>query len=70
MDKPKKFNVTPFPMEKEFRVIKVKQKLKELTRKELEEFLSEALDTMSRLAHQVTQLRDHIKELEGKTKQH
>jgi methyl-accepting chemotaxis protein len=33
----------------------------------LEEFLAEALDTMSRLAHQVTQLRDHIEELEGKT---
>ena len=70
MDNQKKFEVTPFPMEKEFRIAKAKQKLKELTRKELEEFLAEALDTMSRLAHQVTQLRDHIKELEGKTKQH
>ena len=53
-------------MEKEFRIIKVKQKLKELTREELEEFLAEALDTMSRLAHQVIQLRDYIEELEGK----
>jgi uncharacterized coiled-coil protein SlyX len=67
MDKPKKLEVSPFPVEKEFRIIKVKQKLKELTREELEEFLAEALDTMSRLAHQVTQLRDHIEELEGKT---
>ena len=57
-------------MEKEFRIIKVKQKLKELTKEELEEFLAEALDTMSRLAHQVTQLRDYIEELEGKTEQH
>jgi len=67
MDKPKKFELSSFPMEKEFRIIKVKQKLKELTREELEEFLAEALDTMSRLAHQVTQLRDYIEELEGKT---
>jgi hypothetical protein len=54
-------------METEFRIIRVKQKLKELSREELEEFLAEALDTMSRLAHQVTQLRDHIEELGGKT---
>jgi hypothetical protein len=67
MDSPKKLKISPFPMETEFRIIKVKQKLKELSREELEEFLAEALDTMSRLAHQVTQLRDHIEELEGKT---
>ena len=68
MDKPKKkLEVSPFPMEKEFRIIRVKQKFNELTREELEEFLAEALDTMSRLAHQVTQLRDYIEELEGKT---
>ena len=67
MDKPKKkLEVSPFPMEKEFRIIRVKQKFNELTREELEEFLAEALDTMSRLAHQVTQLRDYIEELEGK----
>jgi len=70
MDKSKKFELSSFPMEKEFRIIKVKQKLKELTKEELEEFLAEALDTMSRLAHQVTQLRDYIEELEGKTEQH
>ena len=67
MDFERKFELTPFPMEKEFRVIRVKQKLGELTRDELENFLAEALDTMSRLAHQVTQLRDYIEELEGKT---
>jgi hypothetical protein len=67
MDSPKKLKISPFPMETEFRIIRVKQKLKELSREELEEFLAEALDTMSRLAHQVTQLRDHIEELEGKT---
>ena len=62
----RKFELTPFPIEIEFRVIRVKQKLGELTRDELENFLAEALDTMSRLAHQVTQLRDYIEELEGK----
>jgi len=67
MDLERKFELTPFPMEKEFRVIRVKQKLKELSRADLEEFLAEALDTMTRLAHQVTQLRDYIEELEGKT---
>lgn len=67
MDFERKFELTPFPVEKEFRIIRVKQKLAELSRKELEEFLAEALDTMSRLAHQVTQLRDYIEELEGKT---
>jgi len=67
MDSPKKLKISPLPMETEFRIIRVKQKLKELSREELEEFLAEALDTMSRLAHQVTQLRDHIEELGGKT---
>ena len=34
--------------------------------KKLEEFLVEALFTMTKLAHQVTQLRDHVEFLEGK----
>ena len=67
MDFERKFELTPFPIEKEFRVIRVKQKLGELSRDELENFLAEALNTLSRLAHQVTQLRDYIEELEGKT---
>jgi len=67
MDFERKFELTPFPMEKEFQLIRVKQKLGGLTREELEDFLAEALDTLTRLAHQVTQLRDYIEELEGKT---
>ena len=67
MDFERKFELTPFPIEKEFRVIKVKQKLGELNRDELENFLAEALNTLVKLAHQVTQLRDYIEELEGKT---
>ena len=67
MDDRPKFQIEPFPVEKEFRVLSVKQRLHELSREDLEEFLGEALETMTRLAHQVTQLRDRIEELEGKT---
>jgi hypothetical protein len=59
--------MNPFPIEKEFRVLAVKQRLHELTREDLEEFLTEALSTMTKLAHQVTELRDHINKIEGKT---
>ena len=68
MGKPTKFELTPFPFEKEFRIVKAKQKFKELSREELEDFLAQALDTMAKLAHQITQFRDHVEELEGKTK--
>ena len=67
MDSPKKFELTPLPMETEFRVLSVRRRLHELSREELEEFLTEALSTMTKLAHQVTQLRDYVEELEGKT---
>lgn len=66
MDSPKKFELTPLPMETEFRVLSVRRRLHELSRDELEEFLTEALSTMTKLAHQVTQLRDYVIELEGK----
>ena len=67
MDDRKKFSIEPLPLEKEFKISSVKQRLKELTREDLELFLGEALETMTKLAHQVTQLRDYIEELEGKT---
>lgn len=67
MDSEKGFQLTPLPIETEFRVLSIRRRLKELTREELEEFLTEALSTMTKLAHQVTQLRDYIEELEGKT---
>jgi hypothetical protein len=67
MDDRKRFSVEPLPLEKEFKISSVKQRLKELTREDLELFLGEALETMTKLAHQVTQLRDYIEELEGKT---
>ena len=52
-------------MEKEFRVLSVRQKLHELTREELEDFLVEALETMMKLAHQVEQMHNYINSLEG-----
>lgn len=66
MDLPKKLEIKPFPLEKEFQIAHVRQRLGELSREDLEKFLAEALDTMSRLAFQVTQLHDYIEELEGK----
>lgn len=66
MDSPEKFQITPLPMEKEFRVLSIRRRLHELERKELEEFPTEALSIMTKLAHQVTQLRDYVEELEGK----
>jgi hypothetical protein len=67
MDSPEKFSLTPLPIETEFRVLSIRRRLHELSREELEEFLTEALSIMSKLAHQVTQLRDHVEKLEGKT---
>jgi hypothetical protein len=37
-----------------------------LSREELEEFLTEALAIMTKLAHQVTELRDYVEKIEGK----
>jgi hypothetical protein len=58
--------MSPFPIEKEFRVLSIRRRLHELSREELEEFLTEALSIMSKLSHQVTELRDYVQQLEGK----
>jgi hypothetical protein len=58
--------MSPFPIEKEFRVLSIRRRLHELSREEMEEFLTEALSIMSKLAHQVTELRDYVQQLEGK----
>ena len=68
MDSDKKPKITPLPIEKEFRVLAIRRHLHELSREELEEFLTEALSITARLAHQVTQFREYIDKLEGKTK--
>jgi hypothetical protein len=57
--------IDPLPLEKEFNVLSVRRRLSELSREELEEFLSESLMLMARMTHQLTQLRDHIQEAEG-----
>jgi len=67
MDSQNPFRLTPLPIEKEFRVLSIRRRLHELSREELEEFLTEALATMTKLAHQVTQLRDYVQDLEGKS---
>jgi hypothetical protein len=59
--------MSPFPIEKEFRVLSIRRRLSELSREELEEFLTEALSIMTKLAHQVTELRDYVQKLEGKS---
>jgi hypothetical protein len=59
--------MSPFPIEKEFRVLSIRRRLSELSREELEEFLTEALSIMTKLAHQVTELRDYVEKLEGKS---
>jgi hypothetical protein len=38
-----------------------------LSREELEEFLTEALSIMTKLAHQVTELKEYVDRVEGKT---
>jgi hypothetical protein len=67
MDSQDKFQMSPFPIEKEFRVLSIKRRLNELSREELEEFLTESLTIMTKLAHQVTELRDYVHKLEGKS---
>lgn len=57
-----KFELEPLPLETEFKVLSVRRRLHELSREELEEFLTEALTIMTKLAHQVTQMRDYIEE--------
>ena len=68
MDSQNNFQMNPFPIEKEFRVLAVRERLHELTREDLEEFLTEALSTMTKLANQVTELRNYVDKIEGKTK--
>lgn len=67
MDSRKELKIDPLPLESEFRVLSVKKRLHELSRVELEEFLSEALVVMAKLAHQLTQLRDYLQYVEGKS---
>jgi len=67
MEQQDSFQMSPFPIEKEFRVLSVRRRLHELSRGELEEFLTEALSIMTKLAHQVTELKEYVDRVEGKT---
>jgi hypothetical protein len=67
MDSQRKFELEPLPLEKEFRAMSIKRRLRELSREELEEFLSESLALLTKMTHQMLQLKDHIEELEGKS---
>lgn len=66
MDSDPTFRMTPLPIEKEFRVLSIRRRLSELTREELEEFLTDSLSLLAKLTHQVSQLRDYVEDLEGK----
>lgn len=68
MDSQKPFHLTPLPIESEFRVLSIRRRLPDLTREELEEFLTESLSLLTKMTHQIIQLRDYVLELEGKIK--
>jgi hypothetical protein len=67
MDPQKKFEMKPFPLESEFRVLSIKQRIADLSREDLEEFLIESLSLTMKLADQVKQFQAYIIETEGKT---
>ena len=57
-------NLEPLPLEQEFRVANLKNNLKNIERKELEEFTGSLVEITAKLAHQTTQLLVYISELE------
>jgi len=60
------FEMDPLPIEKEFKVLSIRRRLHELSREELEEFLTESLRLLTVMSHQMSQMRDYIYEIEGK----
>lgn len=59
------FEVSPLPPEAEFRVHSVKQRLYQLTREELEDFLIQSLTLMTKLAHQTRQMKEQLEKRNG-----
>ena len=58
------FSLNPLPIETEFRVESIKQRMHQLSRDELEQMLGESLMLLVTMTHQVKQMRNYI---EGKT---
>ena len=67
MDPQNKFELKPLPIESEFRLLSIKQRISDLTREDLEEFLIESLTITMRLADQVRQFHAYVEKIEGKT---
>lgn len=67
MDSQEKFHLTPLPIEKEFKALSIRRRLSELSREELEEFLSDSLALLTKMSHQLLQLKEHVHKLEGIT---
>ena len=67
MDSPKKFKLNPLPIESEFRLLSIKQRIANLTREDMAEFLMESLTITMRLADQVRQFHAYVERVEGKT---
>ena len=67
MDPQKKFELKPLPIESEFRLLSIKQRIADLTREDMEEFLIESLTLTMKLADQVRQFHAYIERIEGKT---
>jgi hypothetical protein len=59
------FEVSPLPPETEFRVHSVKQRLYQLTREELEDFLIQSLTLMTKLTHQTRQMKKQLERRNG-----
>lgn len=54
------------PPEKEFVIFHIKEKIKELSRDDLESYLLESAQLLMKLTAQTWALKDYIEELEGK----
>ena len=67
MDPQKKFELKPLPIESEFRLLSIKQRIADLTREDMEEFLIESLTLTMKLSDQVRQFNAYIERIEGKT---
>jgi hypothetical protein len=67
MDPQKKFELKPLPIESEFRLLSIKQRIADLTREDMEEFLIESLTLTMKLADQVRQFHAYVDRIEGKT---